>query len=123
MLNAYVSGLRAEYRRAADLIRMARAEIDAFDLEFARPHANWSLAFIELGLRRFGAAERALRLVEDETSEKPLGYHVLNARVLRARLALQTGQEMWHLSSSDVLTSKQQFRRFMVSIWRLAPSS
>jgi ATP/maltotriose-dependent transcriptional regulator MalT len=71
---------------------MARAEIDAFDLEFARPHANWSLAFIELGLRRFGAAERALRLVEDETLEKPLGYHVLNARVLRARLALQTGQ-------------------------------
>ncbi len=91
-LNAYVSGLRAEYRRASELIRVARAEIDAFDLEFARPHANWSLAFIELGLRHFGAADRALRLVEDEVQQKPLGYHVLNARVLRARLALQTGQ-------------------------------
>ena len=91
-LNAYVSGLRAEYRRASDLISLARTEIDAFDLEFARPHANWSLAFIELGLRHFGAADRALRLVEDDVQQKPLGYHVLNARVLRARLALQTGQ-------------------------------
>ena len=91
-VNAYVSGLRADYRRASDLISLARAEIDAFDLEFARPHANWSLAFIELGLRHFGAADRALRLVEDDVQQKPLGYHVLNARVLRARLALQTGQ-------------------------------
>ncbi len=92
-VNAYVTGLRADYRRASELVRMAQGEINAFDLDFARSHTNWTAAFIELGLRRFGSAERALRLVEDEAQLKPLGYHVLNARVLRARLALQTGQQ------------------------------
>jgi ATP/maltotriose-dependent transcriptional regulator MalT len=91
-VNAYVTGLRADYRCASELVRVAQGEINAFDLDFARSHANWTQAFIELGLRRFGAAERALQLVEDEIQDKPLGYHVLNARVLRARLALQTGQ-------------------------------
>jgi ATP/maltotriose-dependent transcriptional regulator MalT len=91
-VSAYVTGLRGDYRRAFELVLVAQAEIDAFDLDFARSHANWTLAFIELGLRHFGAAERALQLVEDEIQDKPLGYHVLNARVLRARLALQTGQ-------------------------------
>jgi ATP/maltotriose-dependent transcriptional regulator MalT len=92
-VTAYVTALRSDYRRASELIQVAQAEIDAFDLDFARSHANWNLAFIELGLRRFGAADRALRMVEDEAQHKPLGYHVLNARLLRARLALQTGQK------------------------------
>jgi ATP/maltotriose-dependent transcriptional regulator MalT len=89
---AYVAGVRAEYRRAAELMQLADAQIDAFDLDFARPHSDWNNAFINLGLRRFGAAEQALQSVEDMARERPLGYHILNARMLRARLALQTGQ-------------------------------
>jgi DNA-binding NarL/FixJ family response regulator len=43
-------------------------------------------------LRKFGATERALQRVEDAARARPLGYHVLNVRVLRARLALETTQ-------------------------------
>jgi ATP/maltotriose-dependent transcriptional regulator MalT len=89
---AYVAGVRAEYDRAAELMQLADAQIAAFDLDFARPHSGWNNAFIFLGLRRFGNAEQALQSVEDMAREQPLGYHILNARMLRARLALQTGQ-------------------------------
>lgn len=88
----YVLGLRGDYRRALELCRMAESDVDTFDLYFARPHANWTFAFINLGLRKFGAAERSLQLVEDAARARPLGYHVLNVRVLRARLALETAE-------------------------------
>ena len=65
---------------------------EAFDLEFARPHSDSNLASIYMGLRRFGAAERCLQRVEDASSERGIGIHVLNARILRCRLALQTGE-------------------------------
>ena len=89
---AYALALRSEYREALELAYQARKDVDAFDLEFARPHSDWNLAFIHMGLRRFGAAERCLQLVEDASRKRPLGYHVLNARILRSRLALQTGE-------------------------------
>jgi LuxR family maltose regulon positive regulatory protein len=89
---AYFVGLTGNYSYGAELIDLALKEIDTFDLDFARPHAWWTHGFIELGLRRFGACERSLQRVEDSTSDKPVGYHILNARTLRARLALQTGQ-------------------------------
>lgn len=84
--------LKSEYREALELAHQTHREIDAFDLEFARPHSNWNLAFIHMGLRRFGAAERHLQLVEDASRERPLGHHVLNARILRIRMALHTGE-------------------------------
>ena len=87
----YVLGLQGDYEHALKLCRMAEADIEAFDLDFARPHSNWTLAFINLGLRKFGAAERSLQLAEDAARARPLGYHVLNVRLLRARLALETG--------------------------------
>jgi DNA-binding NarL/FixJ family response regulator len=90
---AYIAGVRADYRRALELIQMAEREIDAFNLDFARPHAKWNTALILLGLRKFGAADRSLQSVEDITKSRPLGYHVLNARILRARLAIETGQD------------------------------
>jgi ATP/maltotriose-dependent transcriptional regulator MalT len=90
--SAYFVGLTGNYSTAAELIDLALKEIDTFDLDFARPHAWWTHGFIELGLRRFGACERSLQRLEDATSHKPVGYHILNARTLRARLALQTGQ-------------------------------
>jgi len=89
---AYALALKSEYREALELAYQAQGEVDAFDLEFARPHSNWNLAFIHMGLRRFGAAERCLQLVEDASRQRPLGYHVLNARILRSRMALQTGE-------------------------------
>ena len=45
-----------------------------------------------MGLRQFGAAERYLQLVEDESSRRRVGSHVLNARILRCRMALHTGE-------------------------------
>jgi DNA-binding NarL/FixJ family response regulator len=89
---AYCLAVRADYERAHEIASAGKAEVDAFDLEFARPHSDWNLGCINLGLRRFGVAERALQLVEDALGQSPLGFHVLNVRVLRMRLALQTGQ-------------------------------
>jgi ATP/maltotriose-dependent transcriptional regulator MalT len=88
----YVLGLRGDYRRALELCRIADGDVQAFDLDFARPYGDWTFAFINLGLRKFGATERSLQLVEDAARARPLGYHVLNVRILRARLALETAQ-------------------------------
>ena len=47
---------------------------DEFGLEFAMPYANWTLAQIAIGQRRFGEAERALQSIEDtaaRTGEQP----------------------------------------------------
>jgi ATP/maltotriose-dependent transcriptional regulator MalT len=89
---AYTLAILADYKRALVFAESGKAEVDAYDLDFARPHSDWNLACIHLGLRRFGSAEQALQMVEDAAGHHPLGFHVLNARVLRMRLALQTGQ-------------------------------
>lgn len=89
---AYVTALTARYADAARWQRLCDAEIAAFDLDFAQPHSYWNHAHIALGLRRFGAAERMLQRLEDSIANHPLDYHLLNARILRGRLALQTGQ-------------------------------
>jgi ATP/maltotriose-dependent transcriptional regulator MalT len=88
----YSLALQADYRAALELAVSSQKEVDAFHLEFARPYTEWNLALVNLGLRRFGAAERSLQRVEDATSERPLGFHVLNARILRMRLGLQTSE-------------------------------
>jgi LuxR family maltose regulon positive regulatory protein len=89
---AYTLAVRGEYEEALVLARKSKEEVDAFDLDFARPLSDWNLAFINLGLRRFGAAEKALQMVEDAAGRQRLGFHVLNARALRMRLALETGE-------------------------------
>jgi ATP/maltotriose-dependent transcriptional regulator MalT len=89
---AYAHAITGNYREALTLAERAQAEVDAFSLEFARPFSNWNLAFIYLGLRRFGAAEHRLQLVEDDARRRPVGHHVINARILRARLCLQTNE-------------------------------
>jgi ATP/maltotriose-dependent transcriptional regulator MalT len=89
---AYAFALMSEYRGALELALQAQAEVDAYGLEFARPYSNSNLAFILMGLRRFGEAERYLQLVEDASSRRPVGSHSLNARILRCRMALQTGE-------------------------------
>jgi ATP/maltotriose-dependent transcriptional regulator MalT len=89
---AYVAALTARYAEATQWQRLCDADIAAFDLDFAQPHSYWNNGFLALGLRRFGAAERMLQKLEDSIADRPLDYHVLNGRILRGRLALQTGQ-------------------------------
>ena len=89
---AYVAAVRADYRDAAKLMEQTDELIRAYDLDFARPYAIWNNALIALGLRQFGLADRLLQGLEDLILDKPVGFHILNARLLRARLCLQTGQ-------------------------------
>jgi LuxR family transcriptional regulator, maltose regulon positive regulatory protein len=87
---AYVTALRTNYRDATRWLEVCDADIAAFDLDFARPHSLWNHAHVALGLRKFGHAERLLQRLEDDISNHPLDYHVVNARILRGRLALET---------------------------------
>ena len=87
---AYVTALGADYSSARRWQASCDADIAAFDLDFARPHAWWNHAYIALGSRKFGLAERMLQKLEDAINDQPLDYHVLNTRILRARLAVQT---------------------------------
>ncbi len=86
---SYCLGLQAEYPRAAEIARRMLDEAEAFGLEFARPHGEWNVAFAALGMRHFADADHALQRVEDSLARRHLGHHVLNARVLRARLLMQ----------------------------------
>lgn len=88
----FVKILALDVHGAARLRDLAEADIEAFDLDFARPHALWNSAFLALTARRFGDAERHLQKLEDGIAKQPVGYHVVNARLLRGRLALETGQ-------------------------------
>jgi ATP/maltotriose-dependent transcriptional regulator MalT len=89
---SYALGIQARYESAFAVACLLRDDVEAFDLEFARPHAQWNLAFSCLGLRRFGEAERHLQVVEDWVKHRHDGHHALNARVLRARMLLQLAQ-------------------------------
>jgi ATP/maltotriose-dependent transcriptional regulator MalT len=89
---SYALGIQAKYQAAFDVASLLLADAVDFDLEFARPHAHWNLAFACLGLRRFGDAEKHLQLVEDSVKRRHDGHHALNARVLRARFLLQLAQ-------------------------------
>ncbi len=88
---AYTLAQKAQYRQALTWLERFDADVEAFDLEFARPHAAWTGALIRLGLRRFGEAERLLQTVEDAAAAIESVSHTCNARTLRARLRLQTG--------------------------------
>jgi ATP/maltotriose-dependent transcriptional regulator MalT len=91
-VSAYISAIGTQYREAARWLELCDADIDAFDLDFARPYSLWNHAHTAIGLRRFGEAERMLQKLEDTIDGQPLDYHLLNARILRARLALETHQ-------------------------------
>jgi ATP/maltotriose-dependent transcriptional regulator MalT len=84
--------LRGEYQNARDWLGKFFKDAEEFGLEFAMPYANWTLAQVAIGQRRFGEAERALQAVEDTAAQRREYHHSLNANVLRARLLLQTGK-------------------------------
>ena len=85
----YCLALQAEFAQAKELAHQTLADIDSYQLEFARPHASWNLGFIELGMRGFSSADRNLRAVEDAVRSNPHPHHLLNARVLRSRLLVE----------------------------------
>jgi ATP/maltotriose-dependent transcriptional regulator MalT len=90
--SSYVLCVRGEYRRAEELLELFEREVNDYDLDFARPFLHWTRAFAHLGLRRFGEADRYLQRVEDAAAAPPHLTHGFNARLLRARLMLQTGE-------------------------------
>jgi DNA-binding NarL/FixJ family response regulator len=89
-VTAYATSLGAHYAEASRWQAICDADIGAFDLDFARPHSLWNNAHLAIGVRKFGHAERILQKLEDAIQSHPTAYHVLNARILRGRLALQT---------------------------------
>jgi LuxR family maltose regulon positive regulatory protein len=88
---AYALGQRAEYEAAQEWLKLLSADVEAFDLEFVRPHVQWLSALLRLGARRFGEAERLLQSLEDSMADRQLPQQ-LNARLLRARLLLEAGK-------------------------------
>jgi LuxR family maltose regulon positive regulatory protein len=88
----YFRGLQARYPDALEIAERTLAEAQRFHLQFVIPHAQWNLAFINLGLRRFGEADQALQFVESTAAQTNDPHHVLNARCLRARLLITLQQ-------------------------------
>lgn len=83
---------RAEYFRASTFLELFAKDVEEFELTFAQPFLHWTWALVNLGLRRFGAVDRSLRIVERLAYEARHAGHAVNAHSLRSRLLLQTGQ-------------------------------
>jgi LuxR family transcriptional regulator, maltose regulon positive regulatory protein len=83
---------KAEYDSAREWLGEFFVAADEFGLGFALPYANWTLAQIAIGQKRFGEAERALQSIEDTAARTGESRHVLNVKSLRARLLLQNGE-------------------------------
>lgn len=96
---AHAYAQKCEYREAEAFLERLRVDVDRYGLEFAQPFADWTAAFVSIGLRRFGDADRHLSRLEAVAERS--SAHGLNARFLRARLLLQTGDAS---SAVDVLS-------------------
>jgi ATP/maltotriose-dependent transcriptional regulator MalT len=83
--------LHGDYEEAVAAIRRASQEIDAFNLEFARPHILVSSAAANIGLQHFRAADQDLSEVERLASRRRDDYVLTNAKTVRCRLLLQRG--------------------------------
>jgi ATP/maltotriose-dependent transcriptional regulator MalT len=83
---------RAEYKRAEEFLALLAKDVKAFGLEFAAPYLHWTSALISLGLRRFGDVDHSLRTIEELVEQRQHPSHAFNARILRARMLLQTGE-------------------------------
>ena len=88
----YSLAQRGEYRIADAWLTRMWTDVENYDLAFAQPLGIWTRALIRLGMRRFGEAERLLQTLEDSAAAHADDRHALNARILRARLLLQTGK-------------------------------
>ncbi len=86
--HGYSLTLQARYSDAKIALAAALREIDRFDLQFGRPHVQWTMAAAELGLRNFSRADALLAKVERVARQNDDPHHHLNVRVLRARVLL-----------------------------------
>jgi DNA-binding NarL/FixJ family response regulator len=91
--------LKAKYHDALPLHERFEREVREFDLDFAVPFMGWTGAMTNLGLKRLGDADRYMQVVEDVAVSAQQRHHVLNARILRARLFLQSGDPKRALAS------------------------
>ena len=89
---SYLFAQRTDYRRAAELLELLCADIRDYELDFIQPFADWLTASVHIGTRQFGSADRCLQRVEDIAAAAPATHHDVNARMLRARLMLETGR-------------------------------
>jgi LuxR family maltose regulon positive regulatory protein len=97
---AYVFSSRAHYRAARELIERGLAELE--ELRFGRIKRAFclcQLAKADIGLRRFGDAEKALREITQTISET--GIFVPEDGILRMKLLLAKGAFEDELSSFD----------------------
>jgi LuxR family transcriptional regulator, maltose regulon positive regulatory protein len=83
---------QSDYLAALDWLKLFYQDARLFHLDFALPYANWTAALTNLGLRRFGEAERLIQWVEDTAERTADLGNAVNASTLRARLLLQMGQ-------------------------------
>ena len=95
--------LRGYYDEASVIAEEMRATADAFQLNWARPHAHWALAATAFGRRQFGIANNWLRRTEQAADELRFGPLLLNSSCLRARifLALQQPEAAWSALAVD----------------------
>jgi DNA-binding CsgD family transcriptional regulator len=93
----------ARYDEAQAVLQAALAELDEVSFSFAVPHGEWSLAGVELGLRRFAWCDRRLRRIERNPSYTTDLHTQINVRALRARMLLaeQRAAEAVKLTSDD----------------------
>jgi DNA-binding CsgD family transcriptional regulator len=87
--------------------------IETYQLTWALPHAQWTLAAAALGRRQFGVADGWLRRVERAADEFRYGHLVLNTACLRARLllALQRPAEAWSALAVDETSTTNKAMR------------
>jgi DNA-binding NarL/FixJ family response regulator len=91
-LAANVLAFQTRYQDALYPLKLFGAEVREFGLDFALPYLGCTGALINLGLRRYGDADRHIQAIEDASADTQHHNHSLNARILRARLLLQTGE-------------------------------
>ncbi len=84
----YALMLQGRYEEAREVLRAALSELRELRLAFGTPHVELSLAASELGLRHFGRSDALVRSVENGPAFGRDAFMQVNARMLRARLAL-----------------------------------
>jgi ATP/maltotriose-dependent transcriptional regulator MalT len=82
---------QADYAAARTWIDLTFEDAEKFGFEFALPLANWQRGHIALGQRRFAEADAAAQRIEDHAAASRDRLHEFNARTLRGRILLQSG--------------------------------
>ena len=118
---AYALAQQGHYRARGYWLTRMWTDVEKFDLEFARPLGLWTRRLIRLGMRRFGEAERLLQTLEDSAAAHADERHALNARILRARLLLQTGKHAEAVKLTLGMSRHESTRHGKGNISRLGP--